>query len=371
VLVLEVAIMSNYLWTEKQIMQGINRVRAKKDADGWLGTEVFRTPTKDVQGKKADNSDYRLLMKEIVERDEAFDNKKTPDSAKYRISGNWDLRDRLLADSKPLKHFSPGVLADPTMGNLPILSAFDQLHKPKIEAMLGRPLTAQDQYIWVEAKSDWTIIYEALCNYQSTSKFKVGSYANSLGERKKWLIKKAEEVACIYKALEVGFDEIKKTTYCPNFYVPQYFLHCSYDSHEELFLAILRRQATCDFIIRCLHPGSLTPLADSRKIATIDNFFPVVAQLFRPASKNENWYVIQDQVTDLRRASRSLMKAMPERLQDLATAFAGEMYFHRGLLQYSDNPEVLNAIQKWAEASNQANAAITKGLLRKRSKKTY
>jgi hypothetical protein len=363
VTILEVAIMSNYIWTEKQIRQGIGRAENKKDVS-WLGVEVFRTPTRDSQGNQADKSDYRQLMKIIVKRGKAFDNEKNPDSSEYKISCKWDLKNQLLADSKPQKYFSPEVLANSIMGDLPNRPSLATVQK-----ILGRPLTIQDQTIWIETKADWTIIYEALCSYQSNGKFKVGAYGNSLGDRMKWLMRRAEEVSCMYRVLKMGFLEIAQTTCCPYFEVPQYFLKFAYSSYDELFLAILSRQANFDFICRCLHPGSLTPLADSRHTAIIDNFSPVVSQLLQPVSENEDWSYIEQQVDNFRTASRLLKKSIPQRLQDLAYVVGPELSFYRNLLRNSQNPKILEAIQRWDEASSRASLGITKGLLRNQSKK--
>ncbi|WP_310422885.1 hypothetical protein [Chamaesiphon sp. VAR_48_metabat_135_sub] len=363
----------DYIWTDKEIDRTVIRLQKFQDSEEWLSSRNIRS------GNKPKAPDYRKLMAKLVELEHAFDNEEDCESDTYRISINWEKKDEMLASLKASKlFFSPALLCQPDIINLPPREAFRE-RQHDVERLLGRQINLVDRTNWVETKSDWSAVYEILCNFQTTGKFTVGTYGESLNlgkEKKKWLLLIAEEVACMYKAIECGctYKEIQVKHVSQSSFIK--FQHLEEPAEavaNEYFLELLTDKSWNDFIIRCLHPGSSSPRAEHEHFGTFIKSWQQLEELLsNPVTGDGSEayeYELKDANEDFWRASRLIRKKLPLRLMDFGAKRVSEpapqpTFLNR--LLASSIPEVVEKAQMWADARQQVeHLKITQGYLRR------
>jgi hypothetical protein len=336
-LIREVATIINYFWTEKQIQAVVKRLSHKK---GWLGVKDVRS------GNKAKAQEYRQLMAILVEpgRNHAFHNREHPESPNYKISFDWQGKDQLLAKLKQSKSYFPlNLLSSPSMLDLPPI---EKLDGTETKYYLGRSPTDNDIKMFAKQHWRWIFIRDILKAFQDTRKFSLSPHFESYLEDKESkivLLKISHEIACMYKAFESGWVEIKN--YCPEDY-----------THESLFVEILRMRSYADFIDDCNLPVTgIKPSADLKRMQVITKIIPSMNSFFKgspqiPLKDPRKTIGVDynggiDSVDEALRAAQSAMAKSP--MQKFWTDRATKL---KHILIQSSNPEIKEAALIWEEA---------------------
>lgn len=219
--------MSDIELTEKDISRAYKRLKYKK---GWIKVVDIKSGNKPA-------SHYRRLMKLMVDRGLAFDNQINPESEQYQICFNLAEKDRILEElGDSIKHnrFDDSVLSDPIMKDLPPLALLDQV------------TTRREMVYFDILRAESVEVHKAFCIYQNGNKIEDGNYyfyCNPLiGLEKEKYNKHDKSTFCIkihkfiniYKAIKVGWEEIKDT-----------YL---FETYNDLFLAMLDAYYYVNFV---------------------------------------------------------------------------------------------------------------------------
>ncbi len=238
--------MSNYDWTENQIKAAIGKGNRRSQED-WLGTDIFRVGNKrDPKGKKAEAQDYRNLMKMLVDRGLAFDNREIITSGDYKISFNLNAKERFFHQPETPRFFSEYFF----------------------NSFKYSPLLAEEK--WFISNSDqksldcfekvsleWKVILDTLSVLDNTGHIELDpSYSQHIDKNAKDIIlSTAKGFASLYKLLEIGWDELKAD-------------YPEFKSYDGLFKYILKDRAHADFEI-CRTPPKETIYADLKRIQSV------------------------------------------------------------------------------------------------------
>jgi hypothetical protein len=345
--------MSNYIWTEKQI----EKVSSKcKGETGWLNSSRFR-----YFHRNATAQDCRNLMKILVDRSDAFDNRVSSTSNKYRISFDWENKEKFLLDCESPQHFVPAkLLFTPIMVNLPPKDVFEsEVIAAEIKDLVGRPLTNSDIRLWLQVKSDWGRVWELLYNQKFSGVLvmekRVRSRTKTFEEKLKKdrdniIIALTKELTCMYSTLKLGWNEVLDKA-------PDINPNC-----DEYFTLTVRLLSIVDFVSRCRH--DIRPIAahaNLRRIKTIRAAIPSIEIMSELASNLEpenmdklfeirNFDIENFQAFDKSSKSLSINKDMmtPE-LQEMVMLARG--FKLRQLLLASSNPIVKAKAQEWEKAT--------------------
>lgn len=215
------------------------------------------------------------------------------------------------------------------------------------------------------------VVYKILCGFQTTGKFEIGTYPESLSlgkVDKKYLILKAKEVAYMYKALEcgciykcIGIEHSEKSDEAVAI---------------ELFIELLNFKARSQFIIYCLHPGSSNPRAEPDHIRNLRESYTKGIELFsKPVPDGGHDLEVYNHESkeiseDFLKAHDLMNKNIPPRLLDFVAkielAPTSPTVYLRRLLD-SSIPEVVEKAQKWADvALSGEDLKITQTAIRRR-----
>jgi hypothetical protein len=336
--------MSNYIWTDKQIHAAIERGK-KRSQEVWLGVAVFKIgKTRDINNKIAQSRDYRQLMEILVERKSAFDNKKDCEDPNFKICFNWKEKNRILESIKPDRsYFSPGLLSHPDMINLPLKEVLDF---PSTAQDLGRTPTDEDKMTFYKQRFRWTVIRDSLSIFQDTGKLGLRPFYESYvdKESRRILVGIVLEIACMYKAFELGWPEIKDS-------FPRY------PSHDHLFIMMLRVRSHADFIDECCLPGTALKLyGDIKRMQSMhsvtDSIYDCLEQspelLYQNPHEALSFFGFDSkQLNNILKAAQSMADRSPA--QNEWVQVATKIKTH--LLQ-NFNPVVKNAAMEWERASH-------------------
>jgi hypothetical protein len=275
--------MSNHQFTDKQIS---NFIKRNKDKKGWLNT-------RDVRSGNMSSSETRKLMYLICNNHKiAFDNKIAFQDDRYQICFELDQKDRMIEE---LARFDHIVLTDVAMMDIPSKS------------LINNKTTPSEFSHWKYLLGDFIRIFKAFCRYQngqSIDDFEyfedfeypdysdiIGNVDKSLDEEdektykknvelhkkdiKKHLLLKVRKFISMYKALRIGWKEIK------DFY-PDI-------TYNTFFIAILREHYDERFVhpISCLNSPE-QQIVHSRKTVTLSNFHGNIKRELERLSEEEN-----------------------------------------------------------------------------------
>jgi hypothetical protein len=212
VFILEVAIMSNYVWTEEQIQAAIKKGESKSQ-EKWLGADSFKIgKTRDINNKKAESSDYRQLMATLVQRKHAFDNNEDATSLHYKISFNWSRSNGSISSflippdwSKSIQPIYEALLGTGLKSVPPIFALL------RVARCLGRPLTQTDKQSAEENRALWSVIRFSIAAFQCTGELELApSHREALGkEQSKILLLFISDLILMHEVFEKGWSEIQ------------------------------------------------------------------------------------------------------------------------------------------------------------------
>ena len=337
----------NYSWTDKQINQAVKRLQSNHgNSEEWLVVKDIRSGNKpDDSGNSPDAQDWRNLMSELVKIGSAFDNGKPRETNEYKISVTWKKQTEMLERLKPymmlagLKPFFPSkLLTSPEIINLPPREAFTD-YKTSVESKLGRSLTTNDWTTWVECKADRSVVFEILCCFQTTGAFKIGSYSKSLNlskDAQNILLMIAEEIACMYKAIE--------TDYIHKFSEVEDLSEFAEELAIQTFFDLLINQTWSEFIQRCLLPKPSNPRTEYERLFNL-------IECLDEYNRNRE---INASKTELDKAKKRIKKKgspqLIESVEELSDTNPSVLYL--GYLLDNPIPAVTEMAQKWADAAN-------------------
>jgi hypothetical protein len=328
--------MSNFLWTEKQIQAAVKRLRHKK---GWLGVADIRS------GNKAKATEYRQLMSILVRLNNAFDNMKNCEEPNYKICFNWEQKDQIIKSLEAHRsYFSPGLLSCSAMTNLPPSKLVDDSDTVRY---LGRPLTEGDSEQFWRQRLRWRIMVEALRNFQDSGKLRISpeyDYFVDKHFQRNWLAI-LSEIALMYKALEIGWSEIKDD-------FPK-------DStYDDVFVTFLSERSYVELIEECRLPDTrIKPAADIKRMKSITKILPAINNYYSESTRvdsidnSQKTFTGKDYGADLdelKDASKAI-KSMGARTS-VQNIWADEMNSLKNALLQSSNPEVRQAALEWEKA---------------------
>jgi hypothetical protein len=320
-----------YNWTEQQI-QAATRRGQKKSQEDWLGTSIFRVGNKrDNQQKRAEAPDIRRLMAVLVERDSAFDNEVDVTSEEYKISFNWASKERLLGktDTPAIKPETPRFFAPGLLSSLRGLNLPSDLH-----LFIGRDEVKQQRCLF-DARLKWRVILDTLSILDETGEIGLDpSYIDHVDKQAKAMILgTARQVAYMYKAFEIGWDDLK--VHYPNI-----------ATHKGLFVAMLRESSRADYE-DLLNPSGLKIYKDNDRIQNIKNIAGFVISLSKKLlevlpenlreilSKNP---LFQGRLDSILKESKALYNRSPWQKE-----YSEKLIFIIKILSKSPNPEVRKA----------------------------
>lgn len=325
--------MSNYVWTEEQIQAAIERGKRKSQED-WLGTSVFRIGKKrDSDNNKADSSDLRRLMSLLVERRIAFDNDVPISAGEYKISFNWDEKDRLTKQFEIPRFFSPGLFS---------WSGLSQLPPDEDLIFFQNDQNRKTAHSIIRLK--WDLILLTLEVLDNTGELSLDPSIEEYVDKdaKEMILGIAEEVACMYKAFEIGWDDIK--VHYPKI-----------RDHNALFVGALRERSRADFE-DCSNPPSIKPSADRKRLEDINFVFSFVLEfqarhlgtwpqnLLEILSKNPIFQK-DNKLDSAAKGSKALLNRSPWQKE-----YTEKNIFIISVLLKSPNPEVHSAAFDWIKA---------------------
>jgi hypothetical protein len=350
----------DYIWSDKEIEKTVKRLRKKfQDSEECISSRDIRS------NGKIETSDYRKLMAKLVELGHAFDNEENCESDTYRISVNWKKKEEILAALKASKLFFPPSLLDlPEITDLPPIEAFGK-YSSDVERILGRPLNQNDWKIWLECKYDWLTVCEALRGFQTTGELKIVKYDEKFEldkDKKKHLLLIANEIICMYKALECAciHGEIKVKDNDANFVKLEHSEYPIETAVSDLFVDLITDKSWDNFIVRCLHGGSYNPRAETDHIRELIKCHQKIEELLdKPVTDDSHEREVyehdwKEAAEEVSRADRLLKKNHSDRLLNFVKGISSEDYnpgvFLVNRLRASSIPEVAEAARKWADA---------------------
>jgi hypothetical protein len=230
----------SYIWTERQIKSALEKLN---NEPGWLDSHTH------FRGFRRNSTveQRRDLMRILVERYGAFDNRESHTNKEYRISFDIENKEGLLAGYLPRRSFpNKKLLLDPIMSNLPPIELLNGNLKDDFEELLERPIDDRDFIFWQIIRSDWEAILtilsrlEAVDNAYFLPKAPNKKKSNSLKDRERRLGNVAIELFCMYEALEIGWTEIQNNV---TGLIPK--------DPESCFLEIVKLRACTDLVMFC------------------------------------------------------------------------------------------------------------------------
>lgn len=331
-----------YLWTDEQINAAIKKGKKASQKD-WLGTDVFRVgKVRDDQNKKAEASDIRKLMAMLVKRNLAFDNGADTSSKEYKVSFNWDSKGRLLRKTEIASFFSPYLL-----------SSLERLQLPSDNSLIVGWDRPKHYSCLLKTRIKWDVILGILRVLDETGKLgldpSIDKYLDK--QAKVMALSMAKQVACMYKAFEIGWDDIK--AHYPVF-----------RDHNLLFIYALREQSHADFQ-DCLNPPEIKLYADKKRLDSMITILNFVAALTikemsgrLPNNMREllaKNTLFQDVLDKALKDSKALYNRSPWQKEH-----AERLLFILGILLKSSNPEARNAAWDFIKA----NIGLVSGIQR-------
>ena len=279
--------MSNYQWNEKQIIKAYESRKHKKS---WLSTRDIRSgiPAKYV----------RQLMKIMVDRSYAFDNRTSPDSDLYKICFNLDKKEQMIREIQDSRTnnievvFDTSLLSDPRLADLP----------PKDFLKFAK--SSRMRLYWDEMKIEWQEIHKEFFRCQKGGNMKDSQYIHvdllSTGILE-WQIKdmrafvswQANTFINMYKALKIGWQEIKH-------------VYPRYHTYNELFLGVLSAHYSVKLFNLCnFKKSKQKERTISRKLDIISKFpefiTPMLKILHEDANSSDKKYwkiIIENYIRD-------------------------------------------------------------------------
>jgi hypothetical protein len=322
-----------YKWTEPQIQAAIKKGK-KRSQEDWLGTSIFRVGNKrDDQQKKAEALDIRRLMAIVVKREPtlAFDNKEDINSEAYKISFNVASKERLLQKTEPPLN----RIEVPRFFAAGLLSSIRHLKLPSDQDLMIGWDELKHQRCLSTARLEWDVILGALQVLDETGKIGLDSSIDKHVDKqaKAMILSISEQMACMYKAFEIGWDDLK--VHYPNF-----------TTHKGLFVYFLRERARADFE-HLLNPQEIKIYADNARIQKIKYIVQFVLTLSEklsgilPQNLREilgRHALYKDSLDRIQKDSKALYNRSPWQKE-----YAERLIFIIKILSKSSNPEVRKA----------------------------
>jgi hypothetical protein len=363
--ILEVAIVSNYIWTEKQIQAAIKRLSHKK---GWLGVAEVRS------GNKEKAPEYRQLMSILVERGEAFGNDEFPESSSYKICFNWDKQIDLLQNLSAVQpFFTPGLLSNPRIVELPLsipaaileandISFYDLTPESfdRIQEICKEPL----QYSY----KLWKLELSALQSLQDTGKLKFRESPNWASKALlAYLLAAAHEKACMYKALRIGWGDICRTE-IDGMELDWRRAGLIPDTADSFFIQLLGRDLESALASTiCSDPSLFTSRTTGRYLSTMATNEWAVEALTKLTPNDDEYLLVKQLAEDYECVAQRLDRKQSlhaKRLKDLLTDTKNICF---RLLFTSQKPKAVEAAGEWLDAYNEVLEKVRSWSMHSRS----
>lgn len=362
---LEVAIVSEYQWTEKQIQAALKRLSHKK---GWLGVAEVRS------GNKAKAPEYRQLMVILVKMGEAFGNDEDPESSNYKICFNWEEQIDLLQNLPAVQpFFTPGLLSDPEIVRLPwsipkaVLDAFGiPFFDITLESFERIQEICKEQLQYI--RKLWELELSALQSLQDTGKLKFRESPDWASKALlAWLLASAHEKACMYKALQIGWSDICRTE------IDGMELDWSRagfiaDTADRFFKQLLVREFESTLTTTvCSDPSFFTSRTAGRYISTMTTLKWAVEDLTKLTPSNDRYLFVKQSAEEYERVAQRLVRRQSphaRRLKELLVD-ANNTCLH--LLFNSQNPKAVEAAREWLDAYEEVSERSRSWSMRNRS----
>jgi hypothetical protein len=327
--VLEVAIVSNYEWSEKQIEAAIKKGR-KRSQEDWLGVAVFKVgDTRDVNKKKAKAPDYRQLMKILVVEGYAVGNGKSSENPHFKI--RFDS-----SKQKSGKESYSWLLME--AHNFPPLEV---LPPSKFSRYLQRELTFEDLYSYLELRQRWLFIVLSLMMYRDTGRLEVTPVAEQIFNKheEESFLALVREIDCMCKAVKIGWEYIKAKNRDADY--------------ERLIVYLLKIMSSADFVTLSYPPEErVKTRMDLERLQDIAKFNKQKEALPIEHDKAEKF------IAPL--VNRFLLRRICFEHTDSL----------KSILCESHDPEVLDALSAWDDATQKSIEIIRKNLRRLVGQKT-
>jgi hypothetical protein len=272
--------MSNHQFTDKQIS---NFIKRNKDKKGWLNT-------RDVRSGNMSSSETRKLMYLICNAYKiAFDNRIAFQDDRYQICFELDQKDRMIEE---LDRFDHIVLTDVAMMDIPS------------KYLISNKTTPSEFSYWKYLLGDFIRMFKALCRYQNGQSiddfeyFENFDYSDIIGDAgenldeedektykknvelykkdvKEHLMLKVRKFISMYKALRIGWKEIKD--FYPDITYNNFFIAILREHYNERFLHLISYSSPPE-----------KQIVHSRKTVTLSNFRENIQRELERLSKEEN-----------------------------------------------------------------------------------
>jgi hypothetical protein len=320
-----------YEWTEEQIAAAIEKGN-KRSTDDWIAAGVFRVGNKrDKHGKKAEASDLRELMATLVKRSFAFNNREDLNHKDYKISFNWIEKDRLVKKIEIPRFFSEGLLFSPA-----ILSLFEKTPLSRL------PDSREQKYLLEVCCYRWQVIHRSLVVLDKTGEIGLDPSIDKHVDKdlKKVILTFANEFACMYKAFEIGWDEISI-----------HYPDCS--DHNALYIATFAKRLRTEFE-DCINPPIFKLRTDIKRfkaMGCIDQLMLDILEKTPEISPQELREIISNNqsfegISDLAHKGYGRLDEMSPWLKE----YEEKITFVTGILVKSSNPEIHKVTWDWIRA---------------------
>jgi hypothetical protein len=277
-------------------------------------------------------SNMRQLMKLLVDRELAFDNRLDPKNEEYAICFLLEKKQIILNELEDNNKISLSHESD-----IFNRSRLEMLR----EELLQTLKTTEDANIFDEILFDAKIVYEAFSKHQHGDEFKdfvfvhtfdylLEKYSQRINDdHKKLLSIQVDILIDMHHALKVGWEEIKHIT--------------TVSTYNELFINLFIMQQIESIILMRLIKEQQVQLkhrSNSRSALKIINLKKYLAN---PGLENEN---ILDVIQDLYEANRALS------VYDISSKYEVIVSNIKTTLGKSNNPRVRKALSDWNESGD-------------------
>jgi hypothetical protein len=217
---MEIHIMSDYQWTEKQIQKAYG---SRKHKQGWLNARDIRS------GFPA--ASVRKLMQIMCDRGYAFDNLTSVDSDQYKICFNLDKKEQMLKEIQDSRKdnfniiFDTSLLEDPRLVDLPR------------KDFLTFDITSRMRFWWTELNIEWKEIHKEFLRCQNGEDMQDSQHIHAnllpvdvskqeIEDKRAFVLSQRTTFINMYKALKIGWQEIE-------------YIYSDCSTYNDLFLRIL------------------------------------------------------------------------------------------------------------------------------------
>lgn len=310
--------MSDFQLMEKEINKVVRKYKHKK---GWLNTRYVRSGN-----MKA--SEIRQIMRLIVDRELAFDNRLDPINEKYAICFNLEEKQIILDELEDTSKISLSYDSD-------------VFNREKIN-MLSKevsklPNNIEEKIFVDEVLSSSRIIYEGFSKHQRGEKFENFNFVYTFDhllekdsqrmndDYKKLMLIRIHTLVNMHHALKIGWEEIKNIT--------------NLSTYNELFITL--------FINQTIEPLILNYFLQSQEvIPKYRSESRHALNLRKLANQDIMTEHTSDIILDLYAANRAFsVYNIPSKYELISSVI-------KDALGKSNNPRVKKALSDWRESEN-------------------